>query len=53
MSISRVQFQKGLSLGEFMRRYERVEQCEAALMQSRWPYVSGHSALTRASAENG
>ncbi|MGH2372193.1 MAG: IS1595 family transposase, partial [bacterium] len=37
MPINRVQFQKGLSLGEFMRRYGTEEQCIAALEQSRWP----------------
>lgn len=36
MSINRVQFQKGLSLGEFMRQYGSEEQCMAALKQSRW-----------------
>lgn len=37
MPINRVQFQKGLSLGEFMMRYGSEEQCIAALQQSRWP----------------
>uniref|UniRef100_UPI000373A83D transposase n=2 Tax=Solimonas variicoloris TaxID=254408 RepID=UPI000373A83D len=37
MSMNRVQFQKGLSLGEFMKRYGSEAQCIAALKQSRWP----------------
>lgn len=37
MPINRVQFQKGLSLGEFMIRYGTEEQCMAELAQSRWP----------------
>lgn len=37
MPINRVQFQKGLSLSEFMSRYGTEEQCIAALEQSRWP----------------
>ena len=32
-----VQFQKGLSLGEFLRRYGSEEQCHAALVAMRWP----------------
>jgi transposase-like protein len=37
MPINRVQFQKGLSLGEFMIRYGTEERCVAALEHSRWP----------------
>ena len=37
MKTNRVQFQPGLSMAEFMDRYGRDEQCEAALIESRWP----------------
>jgi hypothetical protein len=37
MTMNRVQFQAGLSMAEFLDRYGRVEQCEAALIKSRWP----------------
>ena len=37
MPVNHVQFQKGLSLGDFMIRYSTEEQCIAALEQSRWP----------------
>jgi transposase-like protein len=37
MAMNRVQFQAGLSMTEFMDRYGSVEQCEAALIESRWP----------------
>jgi len=37
MSINPIQFQKGLSLAEFMQQYGREEQCEAALAKARWP----------------
>ena len=37
MTMNRVQFQAGLSMTEFMDRYGSVEQCEAALVESRWP----------------
>jgi hypothetical protein len=37
MAMNRVQFQPGLSMAEFMRRYATQEQCEAALVASRWP----------------
>ena len=37
MAINHVQFQRGLSLAEFMDRYGREEQCEEALMAWRWP----------------
>jgi len=37
MAMNRVQFQKGLSMQEFMDRYGSVEQCEQALMAWRWP----------------
>ena len=32
-----VQFQKGLSMAEFNRRYCTDEQCHAALVAMRWP----------------
>ncbi len=37
MAINPVQFQKGLSLGQFMRDYGTDEQCEKALEKARWP----------------
>lgn len=37
MKMNRVQFQAGLSMGEFMQRYGSDDQCEAALIESRWP----------------
>ena len=37
MAMNRVQFQRGLSMAEFMERYGRQEKCEAALTASRWP----------------
>ena len=37
MTMNRVQFQPGLSMTEFMNRYGCDEQCEAALVESRWP----------------
>ena len=37
MGIDRVQFQKGLSMAEFMERYGTEEQCHAAVVAMRWP----------------
>lgn len=37
MPMNRVQFQPGLPMKEFLSRYGSEEQCEAALLQSRWP----------------
>ena len=37
MPKNRVQFQRGMSLGEFMARYGTQEQCEVALFAWRWP----------------
>jgi len=37
MPMNRVQFQAGLSMAEFIKRYGTEEQCEAALIDSRWP----------------
>ena len=37
MAMNRVQFQKGLSMQEFMDRFGSVEQCEQALLSWRWP----------------
>jgi hypothetical protein len=37
MTMNRVQFQAGLSMTEFMDRYGSEDQCEAALVASRWP----------------
>ena len=55
MAMNKVQFQKGLSMAEFMERYGSVEQCEQALMAWRWPQgfacpgcgSSAHSAFRR------
>jgi len=35
--MNRVQFQRGLSMGEFMQRFGSDELCETALVQARWP----------------
>ena len=37
MPMNRVQFQRGLSMPEFMDRYGTDAQCEAALATARWP----------------
>ena len=37
MGINPVQFQKGLSMVEFMRRYGTQEKCHAAVVAQRWP----------------
>ena len=37
MPKSKIQFQKGLSLPEFLTQYASEEQCRAALFKMRWP----------------
>lgn len=37
MARNRVQFQKGLSMADFMRRYGTEDLCHAALVGMRWP----------------
>lgn len=37
MGINKVQFQKGLSMGQFMERYGTEEKCHAAVVALRWP----------------
>ncbi len=37
MAINQVQFQRGLPMAEFMKRYGMQGQCHAALVASRWP----------------
>lgn len=37
MKMNRIQFQKGISLNEFLARFGHEEQCEAALRDARWP----------------
>ena len=37
MAINQVQFQKGLSMLEFMERYGTEAKCHGALVASRWP----------------
>lgn len=37
MAINGIQFQKGLSLAQFMKDYGTEAECEAALIQARWP----------------
>ena len=36
MAMNRVQFQKGLSLPEFIQRFGTEEQCATALETARW-----------------
>lgn len=38
MGMNMVQFQKGLSLSDFIKRYGSEEACEKALHASRWPH---------------
>lgn len=37
MSINRIQFQRGLSMPEFLKLYGTESQCETALEEARWP----------------
>jgi len=37
MAMNKIQFQRGMSYEEFHNLYGTVEQCEAALVKSRWP----------------
>ncbi|MCU7882444.1 MAG: transposase [Candidatus Thiodiazotropha sp. (ex Lucinoma aequizonata)] len=37
MKKNTVQFQKGFSLPDFFKTYEREDQCEKALFDWRWP----------------
>lgn len=37
MAMNKVQFQKGLSLDEFLKKYGDERQCEDALVAMRWP----------------
>ena len=37
MAMNRVQFQRGLSMAKFLDRYGSEDQCEAAVVASRWP----------------
>jgi ribosomal protein L37AE/L43A len=37
MAMNRVQFQRGLSMAEFVEGYGSEDKCEAALIASRWP----------------
>lgn len=37
MAMNKVQFQRGLSMAEFLDRYGSDEKCAAALEQARWP----------------
>jgi transposase-like protein len=37
MAMNRVQFQRGLSMSEYMDQYGTDSQCEAAVAASRWP----------------
>jgi len=48
MSINQVQFQKGLSIADFMERYGTQEKCHAALVTARWPtgFVCPHCAVS-------
>jgi len=51
MPMNRVQFQRGLSLPEFMARFGTDRQCEEAMVQARWPngFVCPKCGGTRAS----
>lgn len=51
MPMNRVQFQRGLSLPEFMTRFGTDRQCEEAMVRARWPngFVCPRCSATRAS----
>jgi ISXO2-like transposase domain/Transposase zinc-ribbon domain len=49
MAMNRVQFQRGLSMSEFMDQYGSEEQCEDAVYASRWP--QGYACPRCSSAE--
>ena len=38
MAMNKVQFQKGLSLDGFHKKYDSEAQCEEALVAARWPH---------------
>lgn len=50
MAMNRVQFQPGLSLPAFLRRFGTESACEQALLKARWPsgFVCAHCAGTHA-----
>jgi len=37
MAMNKIQFQKGLSMGDFLEKYGTEEKCAAALAETRWP----------------
>ena len=39
MAMNRVQFQSGLSMADFLKRYGSEAQCEVALFAARWPEI--------------
>lgn len=49
MAMNWVQFQRGLSLSEFMQHWGTEGQCEAAVLNARWPqgFVCPHCQSTR------
>jgi ribosomal protein L37AE/L43A len=49
MGINKVQFQKGLSMAQFMERYGTEDKCHAAVVALRWPsgFVCPECAETR------
>ncbi|MBB3834968.1 ribosomal protein L37AE/L43A [Xanthomonas arboricola] len=51
MTFNRIQFQKGLSIPDFLSRYGSEAQCVEALMQARWPngFVCPQCGYTHAS----
>lgn len=38
MKMNRIQFQKGLSLNQFLAQYASEQQCEAVIESARWPH---------------
>lgn len=56
MATNQVQFQRGLSIAEFLQRYGSEDKCEAAIVASRWPDgfrcpqcgYAGHTQFVRA-----
>jgi transposase-like protein len=52
MAMNRVQFQKGLSMSEFLKQYGTAEQCHTALVASRWPegFICPHCGETHHSS---